>query len=157
MTEEEGVVVSKVLSCNDTGENGSHQAGILVPKDPRILGFFPGLDSTGRNPSRVMRFRGPDGQEWEFRYVYYNNALSGGTRDEYRITRMTSFMRAYQLRAGDRLDFSKAAGVYSLGIERATTPIVAESGREDRSSTKGSWHITLTKEDMAKWKEQRQN
>ena len=29
--------ISKVLSSNDTGETGSHQAGILIPKGGEIL------------------------------------------------------------------------------------------------------------------------
>ena len=33
--------IEKTLSKNDTGETGGHQAGILVPKEPDILGFFP--------------------------------------------------------------------------------------------------------------------
>ena len=33
--------ISKILSANDIGATGGHQAGILIPKDPRILGFFP--------------------------------------------------------------------------------------------------------------------
>jgi hypothetical protein len=156
MTEKQGMVVSKVLSRNDTGENGSHQAGILVPKDPRILRFFPQLSSESRNPSCMLRFSGPDGRGWAFRYVYYNNALSGGTRNEYRITCMTSFMRAYELKAGDRLHFSKAGDVFSVALERALTPLTAESGRQGKNSARASWHITLTKEDMTKWKEQRQ-
>ena len=35
--------ITKVLSANDTGETGGHQAGILVPKEERLLSFFPAL------------------------------------------------------------------------------------------------------------------
>jgi len=32
---------AKLLSANDTGETGGHQAGILVPKsDAELLAFF---------------------------------------------------------------------------------------------------------------------
>ena len=36
--------ISKILSANDTGETGGHQAGILVPKQEEILSFFPPLE-----------------------------------------------------------------------------------------------------------------
>ena len=32
--------VEKILSRNDTGETGGHQAGIHVPKKKEILSFF---------------------------------------------------------------------------------------------------------------------
>ena len=38
-------IISKVLSANDTGETGGHQAGILIPKSEIILSFFPKLSS----------------------------------------------------------------------------------------------------------------
>jgi hypothetical protein len=48
--------ISKVLSANDTGDTGGHQAGILVPKDPDILAFFPKLDANRRNPRCLLHF-----------------------------------------------------------------------------------------------------
>ncbi len=41
--------ITKVLSANDTGETGGHQAGMLVPKEGRILAFFPSLDPSEKN------------------------------------------------------------------------------------------------------------
>ena len=93
--------IRKTLSRNDTGETGAHQAGILIPKDQRILSFFPGLRADERNPRAHILFEDPAGQCWEFAFIYYNNHLFGGTRNEYRLTRMTRYIRAVGLSAGD--------------------------------------------------------
>ena len=39
--EDTSYVVEKILSANDCGLTGGHQAGALIPKEDRILGFFP--------------------------------------------------------------------------------------------------------------------
>ena len=85
--------ISKVLSANDTGETGGHQAGLLIPKQERILSFFPSLDASTLNPRAHLQFEDDVGALWEFAFIYYNNGLFGGTRNEYRLTRMTRFMR----------------------------------------------------------------
>jgi len=100
-------MVKKTLSANDTGETGGHQAGILVPKDPRILSFFPELNPSEKNPRVFLTFRDDLGNRWEFAFIYYNNALFGGTRNEYRLTRMTPFMRSHNLKTGDVIVFYK--------------------------------------------------
>lgn len=101
--EDQPLAISKELSANDTGETGGHQAGILVPKEPRILAFFPRLDSSELNPRHHLMFHDDDGQRWEFAFIYYNNRLFGGTRNEYRLTRMTPYIRQCGLKPGDRI------------------------------------------------------
>ena len=95
--------IRKILSRNDTGETGANQAGILIPKDQRILSFFPGLRTDERNPRAHILFEDPAGQRWEFAFIYYNNHLFGGTRNEYRLTRMTRYIREAGLSAGDEI------------------------------------------------------
>ena len=95
--------ISKLLSSNDTGETGGHQAGILVPREPGLLAFFPRLGTEEKNPRAHLNFRDPSGNTWEFAFIYYNNSFFGGTRNEYRLTRMTGFIRAHSLRTGDTL------------------------------------------------------
>lgn len=95
--------ISKLLSANDTGETGAHQAGILVPKEPTILRFFPQLNSGEHNPRSHLIFYDQEGERWEFAFIYYNNVFFGGTRNEYRLTRMTPFFRLNGLHAGDEL------------------------------------------------------
>lgn len=113
--------IEKVLSANDTGETGGHQAGILVPKDARILGIFPLLDPSIKNPRAVVDVRDDTGREWTFKFIYYNNRFFGGTRNEYRLTGMTSFLREFNLRAGDTLIFrSVSPGHLNLTYRRGT-------------------------------------
>ncbi|HEY3934916.1 MAG TPA: EcoRII N-terminal effector-binding domain-containing protein [Gemmatimonadales bacterium] len=99
--------ITKLLSENDTGQTGGHQAGILVPREESILSFFPRLDRAEYNPRHKLWFADPHGKKWQFNFIYYNNKLFGGTRNEYRLTCMTPFMRSHNLRAGDTLIFSR--------------------------------------------------
>ncbi len=99
----------KTLTANDTGETGSHQAGVLIPKsNAELLAFLPDLDSATKNPSTWITFTGRDGTSWRFRYIHYNNKLheETGTRNEYRITGMTRFFKETRAAAGDVLRIS---------------------------------------------------
>lgn len=95
--------ITKELSANDTGETGGHQAGILVPRDLRILSFFPSLGIDQKNPRHHLIFYDDDGQRWEFAFIYYNNAYFDGTRNEFRLTRMTPYLRGNGLKPGDQI------------------------------------------------------
>ena len=97
--------ISKILSANDTGDTGAHQAGILVPKNREILGFFPPLDNSEKNPRYHLPFYDDSDTKWEFAFIYYNNRFFGGTRNEFRLTRMTPFIRMNNLQQGDELIF----------------------------------------------------
>lgn len=100
--------ISKILSKNDTGENKSHQAGILIPKNPpEILKFFPELDKSKKNPRIVLFFIDDYGREWKFNYIYYNNKLFKGTRNEYRLTGMTNYIQTYGLKEGNEIFLRK--------------------------------------------------
>ena len=99
--------IEKTLSRNDTGETGSHMAGIHIPKGKEILSFFPNLDKRSKNPRVQLLFKDISGNMWPFTFIYYNNHFFGGTRNEYRLTGMTKFISEYNLKAGDRIVFSK--------------------------------------------------
>ena len=111
--------IQKMLSRNDTGETGAHQAGFLVPRDPTILSFFPSLDSQQKNPRHHLAFCDDVGERWEFAFIYYNNKYFGGTRDEYRLTRMTSFLRARNLCAGDTVVLTRSEQGYRITCRKA--------------------------------------
>jgi hypothetical protein len=99
---------AKILSANDTGATGTHQAGILVPKaDAGLLAFFPTLDASVKNPDAWIRCEDASGEVWEMRFIYYNNKLHvrNGTRNEYRVTWMTKYLRANKAGAGDSVIF----------------------------------------------------
>ena len=114
--------IRKKLSANDIGSTGGHQAGILVPKDQHILSFFPKLDGSVKNPrmtlvvyDRTARTR------WEFNFIYYNNRLFGGTRNEYRLTCMTQYLRAIDAKVSDELVFSRDENAsFEVDIHRAS-------------------------------------
>lgn len=95
--------ISKVLSANDTGQTGAHQAGILVPRRPDVLAFFPTLQKAVKNPRQLLTFSDRDGEKWEFAFIYYNGKFFGGTRDEFRLTRMTPYIKQAGLIAGDEI------------------------------------------------------
>jgi hypothetical protein len=101
--------VEKILSRNDVGATGGHQAGIAVPRQSDLLAFFPALDSSETNPRVDIRFldRTTD-LPVTFSYIYYNGKLSGvSTRNEYRLTGMSKYLRSHDAQAGDTVVFTK--------------------------------------------------
>ena len=99
--------ISKVLSSNDTGETGGHQAGILIPKGGEVLEFFPVLNGEEKNPRTYLYFVDDVNKRWKFNFIYYNNKFFGGTRNEYRLTGMTAYIRQNDLKTGDTIILSR--------------------------------------------------
>ncbi len=99
--------IEKILSANDVGATGAHQAGICIPKKDDILSFFPKLDPSIKNPRAVIIFQDNSGQCWKFNFIYYNNKFFNGTRNEYRLTGMTNFFRMKNLKVNDKILLSK--------------------------------------------------
>ena len=111
---------SKALTANDTGASGGHQAGIHIPKSQKeLVGFLPWLDPAIKNPDAWLECEDETGQRWRFRYIHYNNSLHdpAGTRDEYRLTHMTGYMRALRARPGDVLSISGEPGAGRLRLK----------------------------------------
>lgn len=126
---------AKVLSANDTGATGGHQAGILVPKgEPALLAFFPPLDGSVQNPDAWIEAVDGSGRVWRLRYIYYNNSLHApnGTRNEYRLTHLTRYLRGAGARAGDSLVFTATAtpGRYRISLAPAEPPAGAAGPAE---------------------------
>ena len=121
-------IVEKNLSPNDIGLTGSHQAGIIVPKRSELLSFFPTLDPSQDNPRFVIRFCDDLDQIWKFNFIYYNNKLRGGTRNEYRLTGMTSFLRSVGSSAGDVLVFEKDDDDYYIRLKKADAAAIDDEG-----------------------------
>ncbi|MEW1986787.1 EcoRII N-terminal effector-binding domain-containing protein [Pseudarthrobacter oxydans] len=101
--------VSKLLTPNDVGSTGSHQAGIAVPRQDEMLAFFPALDASEYNPRRSLLFREVSGiEEWPLNFIYYNGRLHGrSTRNEYRLTGLTPFFKKHKAAVGDILQLGK--------------------------------------------------
>lgn len=127
MPAERPTAITKEMSRNDSGETGGHQAGILIPKDDRVLAFFPELNRREKNPRHHIVFLDPAGERWTFAFIYYNNRFFGGTRNEYRLTCMTPFIRSHNLKAGDRLTLHRDGHAYRITYRRVNEPEV--SGR----------------------------
>lgn len=114
----------KILTKNDAGETGGHQAGIAIPKkNTALLDFFPSLDIESFNPEEWIVCVDPDGNEWDMRYVYYNGKIftpKKSTRNEYRITHMTKFFKKWNAKSQDAIVFrgTNRKNRYQILIER---------------------------------------
>lgn len=130
--------IAKVLSRNDTGHTGAHQAGMLIPRDPAILSFFPKLDADILNPRHHLVFYDDSGSRWEFAFIYYNNSRFGGTRNEYRLTRMTPYLRSAGLKPGDQVVLKR-----DTGGKRTVSYIRAGARKQERGRLKvgSGWKI----------------
>ena len=127
----------KSLTANDTGESGTHQAGIHIPKrEYELIQFLPYLDPAVKNPDAWIDFWDDFGRSWKFRYIYYNNKLHDktGTRNEYRLTHTTRFFQSVGARSGDTLTLTKcdATGRYLISV---ASPVPEVSDCEVRGST----------------------
>ena len=99
----------KVLSANDTGVTGGHMGGILIPRtESGLIELFPRLDPQEYNPSVFINVFDVNGNTHKLRFVYYNNKLhKKGTRNEYRLTYLTQYLRNWNAKAGDRFRITK--------------------------------------------------
>jgi len=81
---------------------------MLIPKTGRVLEFFPTLQLRVKNPRCTLVFIDEDGvTKWSFEFIYYNGKLFGGTRNEYRLTGMTAYIRSRNLKSGDAIELTK--------------------------------------------------
>jgi hypothetical protein len=124
--------LQKILTANDVGLTGSHQAGIHVPHG--LAWFFPALDQSRLNPDAWLEVVGDTG-EHQWRWIYYNNGVvADGTRNEFRLTRTAAFLRDSGAREGDVLELVHRAGpAYEARIRTH-----AQAGILD-VSTAGPW------------------
>ena len=117
----------KTLTKNDVGLTGSHQAGILIPKsNEELLKFLPKLNDSELNPSAWVVCKDDFGDIWRFRFVYYNNKFhsDSGTRNEYRMTHTTKFLKSCAALEGDDFIISKSTGdsIYRIAFEPKDDP-----------------------------------
>jgi hypothetical protein len=138
--------IRKRLSANDIGKTGGHQAGILVPKEAQILSFFPLLDKDVKNPRMTLAmYERTNRARWDFNFIYYNNKFFGGTRNEYRLTCMTQYLRAIDAKVNDELVFSRDENAsYEVDIIRANrASSVTMDG--DTLVLGGGWTVVQTR------------
>jgi hypothetical protein len=142
------ITLEKVLTANDVGSTGGHQAGIAVPKTKEAMGFFPRLDPNALNPRMLIRFGDrASGTPIDLTYVYYNGKLHGSsTRNEYRLTGMTRYLRDRGALEGDILSFVRSdSDAYSLEFKSSSLPAIASmSSDDDIIVLSGRWKTIQT-------------
>lgn len=102
----------RFITANDTGRNGSHQAGFYIPKCAAALLFdTPGIK--GENKDKFVTVNWQDDFTTESRFVYYGQ----GTRNEYRITRFgKDFPFFEEDNVGDLLIIAQQSEDYYYGF-----------------------------------------
>ena len=138
--------IFKKLSPTDTGENGCHQAGILIQKEDRILNFFPSLDKKIKNPRKSINFKDDSGKVWNFNFIYYNSKFFSGTRNEYRLTGTTGYMKQNNLKSGNTIFLTrKSDGLYFISCKKIIEP--SENLKEDSKVLKcgNKWRVVSIK------------
>ena len=114
------ISLHKILSKNDTGETGGHQDGFHIPKTREALLFFPQLEEGTRNPRAQIVFIDTESNEqWTFSFIYYNNKLFGGTRNEYRLTRVARYIKRKGLSSGDTVMLDRVNSKYIITHKQA--------------------------------------
>lgn len=119
----------KPLTKNDLGLTGSNQGGVCVPRANRaLLDFFPVLEESEINPEAWVECIDPNGKTWKMRYVYYNGKLHNtSTRNEYRITCMTTFFKEWNAVEGSSVNFKSTDDANTFFIRivdpTPTTPV----------------------------------
>ena len=118
------ITFRKPLSANDIGSNGSHQAGVHIPKTEKgLLAFLPRLDPNMKNPDSWIECIDETEKHFRFRFVYYNNRFhdENGTRNEYRLTYMTAYLRNSKAEVGDLFEISKSENqdFFSISVIRS--------------------------------------
>jgi hypothetical protein len=117
----------KVLTANDVGKTNAHQGGICIPKTGQSpMHILPYLDPSIKNPYVWINCRDQNSNIWSFRYIYYNSKLHPsvnektgkyqGTRNEYRITHLTKYLKANCAKVGDVFEISKRLNFYEINL-----------------------------------------
>ena len=133
---------SKTLTANDIGKTGSHQAGLHIPKtNQELLDFLPALDRTVLNPSIWITCADENGEIWQFRFVYYNNKFHSfnGSRNEFRLTHTTRYLKTNAASEGDTFIISKKVDVVTYRIKLIYHEPCTIQNRDEKVALTG-WH-----------------
>lgn len=109
------------------------------------MAFLPKLDPGVLNPSAWIDCITSDGQLLRLRFIYYNNKrhAPNGTRNEYRITWLTKFLREVGTKSGDTFQISRNddSSLYRIEVlpARAEPPDQEEDGPLRIRLTSSAW------------------
>lgn len=102
----------RFITANDTGKNGSHQAGFYIPKCAVSL-LFDTPGKKGENKDKFVEVKWQDDFITESRFIYYGKE----TRNEYRITRFgKNFPFFEEDNVGDLLIIAQHSENYYYGF-----------------------------------------
>lgn len=102
----------RFITANDTGKNGSHQAGFYIPKCASAL-LFDTPGRKGENKDRMVEIRWQNDFVTQSRFIYYGQK----TRNEYRITRFgKDFPFFEEDNVGDLLVIARCSSDYYQGF-----------------------------------------
>jgi len=108
--------------------------GILIPKgEKELLAFLPPLDAKVLNPSAWIDCVTDQGENLRLRFVYYNNRMHApnGTRNEYRITYLTGYLRQAGAKEGDTFEITRTEGTTNYSIRVVAKQIEAPVETDD--------------------------
>jgi hypothetical protein len=142
--------VTKRLTANDIGDTGGHQAGITIPKAGPMIAFFPRLDVREFNPRATLRaidFHTNDMFDLEF--IYYNGRLLGrSTRNEYRLTGLSRFLRRNDAVVGDLLRIEREDELIWLSIQRLIVDEYSSISNERHINDSWSFGAQTAEDDL---------
>lgn len=128
-------VVVRWLTANDVGSTGTHQSGFLIPKSLIKAGLFDLLPTSELNPRlRLLFLDVYHSEEFVVNYIFYNNKYFGGTRSEYRVTGLSSFVRKNGLKVGDAIEITRID-------ERNYEIVIKKMSKRSHTLTQESWEL----------------
>jgi hypothetical protein len=89
----------------------------------------------------LVMYEQGNGTRWEFSFIYYNNAYFGGTRDEYRLTRMTKYLRSINAKVADELVFSRNSDYSYVVNLRRSGGTIREPSNDNVLVLSGGWKV----------------
>lgn len=135
--------VSKKLTLTDVGKNSSHLSAIRIPASVVGSDVLPELPQNVLNPKVDLLFYDENGKAWKFQYIFYNDKFHGKpvklSHNEYRLSRVRDYIRAYALEEDDEVWFSiDENGIRRIGYIKKTVPQKDDDGI---IHIRGGWKI----------------
>lgn len=94
---------------------------------------------------QLVVFERTSRERWVFNFIYYNNKFFGGTRNEFRLTCMTQYLRSVDARTGDTLVFSRDEDAsFVIECSRANRQI-ANDDSPNKLVLSGGWTVIKSK------------
>lgn len=135
--------VSKKLTLTDVGKNNSHLSAIRIPASVVGSEVLPELSKEELNPKLDLVFYDENGKGWVFQYIYYNDKYHGKpsrlSHNEYRLSRVRDYIRAYALEEEDEIWFSiDDNDIRRVGFVKKEVP---QEENDGIIHIKGGWKI----------------